>query len=329
MIIAMNSDRTEQRNITLDVLKGLGIILMIIGHVPSPIRKVIFSFHMPLFFFISGYLYKDRKASEIIAKNARKVLLPYFLTCLFIWLIFIIKDEKWQWGISIFLANGTDTVWGMSGLMVGPLWFLVCYVVAVLGFHFILRIKSISIQVLVLLSLWVTAFIIKRLYGLQPMCILNSVPAIFCLWMGYSIKNENIRELVFSRPATLIGLFVWIICLLFGSVSMAGLTYRLWILQLVGAFYAVYFLYVSLNFCRSNRLCWRQVLARIGKWSLAVLCIHSVDYMLNISSSLISLFNMSVVIGIPLNMLLKLFFAIMGVVTIKQIPLLRRVFEIN
>ena len=51
--------------------------------------------------------------------------------------------------------------------------------------------------------------------------------------------------------------------------------------------------------------------------------------MLNISSSIVLQWNMPNVIGIPLNMILKLVFAITGVIIIKQVPLLRKVFAIK
>ena len=247
MIIVMNSSKLEQRDYTLDALKGVGIILMIIGHVPSPIRNLIFSFHMPLFFFISGYLYKDRPVHDILIRNTKKVLLPYLITCIFIWSILIIWKHNWRWGLSILLANGTDTVWNFSGLMVGPLWFLACFFVATLGFHFILKLKERYNQVILLLSLWVVVFLIKRSFGLQPMSILNSVPAMCCLLMGYSANEESVKKYVFSRPAIAVGIIIWIVCLFYGNVSMAGLTYKLWILQLVGAYYIVFVLFKLLK----------------------------------------------------------------------------------
>ena len=239
----MISNKVIQRDLYLDGLKGVGIILMIIGHVMSPIRDLIFSFHMPLFFFISGYLYKDRDAKDILLRNAKKVLLPYTLTCLFIWLLFIVRDKNWQWGYSIFLANGTGTVWGFEGLMVGPLWFLVCYVVAILGFHFVLKIKGKIVQLFIVIILWGLAFIIKRFYGLQPLDILNAVPAMCCLWMGVVLKDKSIKKIVFSNSSIVMGSIIWIICLIYGKLSMAGLIYKLWIVQLIGAFYATVLLY--------------------------------------------------------------------------------------
>jgi fucose 4-O-acetylase-like acetyltransferase len=51
------------------IAKGIGIFLVVVGHFypeTSPdywtqIKKVIYSFHMPLFFILSGYLYTHDK----------------------------------------------------------------------------------------------------------------------------------------------------------------------------------------------------------------------------------------------------------------------------
>lgn len=43
----------------IDVAKGIGIILMVMGHtsMPDAINRWIYSFHMPLFFLLSGLLF--------------------------------------------------------------------------------------------------------------------------------------------------------------------------------------------------------------------------------------------------------------------------------
>lgn len=48
----------KARYSSLDIAKGLGIILVVLGHIiPENIwaRSIIYSFHMPLFFLISGF----------------------------------------------------------------------------------------------------------------------------------------------------------------------------------------------------------------------------------------------------------------------------------
>ena len=47
--------RAEQRNTVIDIIKALGIILMVMGHAGAPITQWIYLFHMSLFFIVSGY----------------------------------------------------------------------------------------------------------------------------------------------------------------------------------------------------------------------------------------------------------------------------------
>ena len=65
-----------KRDLTFDIAKGIGIFLVIIEHMPSfmPewIRIYISSFHMPLFFFISGYFAKEIKNREEFTAKLKK-----------------------------------------------------------------------------------------------------------------------------------------------------------------------------------------------------------------------------------------------------------------
>lgn len=76
-----------KRLLYLDSLKGLLIILVIIGHavqftIPEYeknfIFRFIYSFHMPLFFFISGFLANRGKYdSDVVKKRAYQLLIPF------------------------------------------------------------------------------------------------------------------------------------------------------------------------------------------------------------------------------------------------------------
>lgn len=78
----------------IDLLKGFGIVLMIIGHLvwgnafqlPHPHKYLalyIYSFHMPLFFFISGYLYKCLKFKSFLKRKFKSLIIPYLAFGLF------------------------------------------------------------------------------------------------------------------------------------------------------------------------------------------------------------------------------------------------------
>ena len=56
-----------KRDIMIDVLKGMGIATVVIGHIEGFWFTImpVYSFHMPLFFFISGFLFSLTNESFI------------------------------------------------------------------------------------------------------------------------------------------------------------------------------------------------------------------------------------------------------------------------
>ena len=55
----------------IDCAKGIAILLVIIGHtIGYPIREMIFSFHMPLFFILAGAVHRySDNFTRIMAKS--------------------------------------------------------------------------------------------------------------------------------------------------------------------------------------------------------------------------------------------------------------------
>lgn len=78
-----------QRLISFDIAKAICIILVVIGHyVPdySPlwyvgVHDVIYTFHMPLFMFASGFIYmatkKDIPYRDFLLKKVKRLMVPY------------------------------------------------------------------------------------------------------------------------------------------------------------------------------------------------------------------------------------------------------------
>ena len=61
-------------------LKGFAIILVVLGHISSPLSSFIYSFHMPLFFIVSGFFLNpiNQFKSEII-KFFKRLFKPFFI----------------------------------------------------------------------------------------------------------------------------------------------------------------------------------------------------------------------------------------------------------
>jgi polysaccharide biosynthesis protein PslL len=120
------------RNLTVDVAKGIGIILVVIGHNWSVLHpkgelfRIIFSFHLPLFFFLSGiFLKASNSLSTFLGSRAELLLKPYFivLTTLgltqLLWAVLrgtvTIGNVYYWWGLAY--STGKTISWA-------PLWFL-------------------------------------------------------------------------------------------------------------------------------------------------------------------------------------------------------------
>ena len=73
---------TNNRISWIDMAKGYGILAVFTGHLVqgTVIGDFVYSFHLPLFFFISGYLFSVKESfPKFFAHKCRTILLPYFV----------------------------------------------------------------------------------------------------------------------------------------------------------------------------------------------------------------------------------------------------------
>lgn len=68
----------------IDVMRGIGIFLVVFAHIHAAegksINGFIYTFHMPLFFFVSGFVYrkKEEKFQQFLRKKTAAIVVPYF-----------------------------------------------------------------------------------------------------------------------------------------------------------------------------------------------------------------------------------------------------------
>ena len=83
----MSQLKTKQYNITFCILSALAIIMVAAGHIGYPILTVgelfpYYSFHVPLFMFISGYFYRESEEEQpllYVKKKVLRLLVPYMV----------------------------------------------------------------------------------------------------------------------------------------------------------------------------------------------------------------------------------------------------------
>lgn len=144
----------QKKRVTyLDMAKGVGIVLMVTGHLIGsvqtidyktyfePIYQWIASFHMPLFFIISGILLwitkeESRDLCQSIYRKARTLLLPYatfsiiyivmnIYTCIFHPDLLEFSDLG-KFFIYTLTFRGVSVLWFLPTLFFGKVLFLWC-----------------------------------------------------------------------------------------------------------------------------------------------------------------------------------------------------------
>ena len=80
----------------LDVGKGIGMVLVIFAHdhIPKTLKTFIYTFHMPLFFFLSGFLFspaKYRSSSSFFISKCKSLIIPYFSFSIIVYIWFLVR----------------------------------------------------------------------------------------------------------------------------------------------------------------------------------------------------------------------------------------------
>lgn len=126
----------------LDMVKGIGIILVVFGHstcAPAEVLTWIVSFHMPLFFIVSGMLIyhvreEDRNMKVCVRKKLKTLMLPYITFSIIyilikIFFLFVIpswmtKDQLLQAIYQTVTLYGISVMWFLPALFLGQIVFL-------------------------------------------------------------------------------------------------------------------------------------------------------------------------------------------------------------
>ena len=132
----------------LDMTKGLGMILVLIGHLQGdsiftfspyiqPLCVFVFSFHMPMFFIVSGILMAVKNDEvkpfrDVAASRFRGIMIPYFWFSFFYLLVVVVALVKGEVAPQTLYLNiwyilslyGMNVLWFLPALYLGELLFI-------------------------------------------------------------------------------------------------------------------------------------------------------------------------------------------------------------
>lgn len=147
--------RMKQNFSHIDVAKGFGILLVVLGHnviVGYELHRIIFSFHVPLFFFLSGLFFSPEIAFSQLLMNKTKSLLKPYAIFMILGSLYVAYRHCPLFDYLVYILYGTpfSPLW-----FVTHLWLLFVFawgVTRLTGFHYRQGIQKIVIIGVLFLS---------------------------------------------------------------------------------------------------------------------------------------------------------------------------------
>lgn len=187
----------------IDISKVIGIYLVILGHyiyylnlpiIQSPayvLLKVIFLFHMPLFFIISGVLYKQDNFRTILNKTFQQLIKPYFLICFIsIAIGILLTYDDFSFKLLVRNIIGVFTGGDLFGKAVlsysGAMWFCFSLILIKLLFQIAENQKCGRIIHLLLITIGIGVMYIGNKF---PLKICPSLVGYVFFYIGYKSKQ--------------------------------------------------------------------------------------------------------------------------------------------
>ena len=218
-----------------NILKGIGIILVVVAHLWLDMTRYLYMFHLPLFFFISGYLYNEKKygddpylhlASRIKSSWMKYVAYFWVLILLHNVLVELKLEYLWTKPYSI-----SDVFYQMIAVLFGTgesafglaLWFVPVLVIATCLLGFIVSfsrkisaytnikcLKYIFQFVVVLICTLIGYYFEDKELVMHANAHVSLVVMPF-LWGGYLLRNSKIdfKQYLYFIPAVICGIIVY------------------------------------------------------------------------------------------------------------------------
>lgn len=246
----------EKRIDWIDSLKGIGILLVMLAHtnIPEKWKIFILTFHMPLFFFISGFLFNPKKYNNTLGFLKKKLfglIIPYFFLSIILYFYWIVFENRY------FSPTNIDIFRPIAGIFYGVnqydfmpmndvLWFIPCLFVVELLFYFINKYSKNDYEILIflVLSSILGYLCMNHLKVRLPWSIDTALSALPFYGVAYLISKNKVKSVLVSLQSRIVLIMVCFyvtlkISYINGLVAMVGNLYKNFFYFYIGAFIGI------------------------------------------------------------------------------------------
>lgn len=295
-------EKTAERRLHyVDVAKGIGIYLIVLGHAfVGFVSQVIYVFHVPAFFFLSGFVYRKKTARVFWREKLMRLYVPYLIFALLSILLFSVLGEFMASRLGLELES--NSLWeSLAGMLYGnprtglmrwnrPLWFVLCLISVYLlaGFTEIAAARFGKAARFLAMALgfgggWLFS---EPLHGIAlPFCLEHALLGLVYFELGVLCRNLGLGDKLGEFAKRKLPGLLTAVALL---AAVCGISYYIGVAQMI-----------SMEFGRSYLLCFfaslcgilflllislylqgSRLLQRLGQCSLAILMMHKFPLLL-------------------------------------------------
>lgn len=203
----------KKRDPYWDIMKGIGALCIVAGHAAwGKIGTYVYTFHLAIFFFISGYLFKPEYAKDpwrYIGSRFKNLYGKYVMYS-FIFILLhnvMIKlslySANGQWGMQPYTINDILTnlfnamLFGTNETLLEALWFVITLLMAMCIFcfiqHYLGKIKNKTANIIISWLVYLVVAYVGTYIEMQDLqftertqCVLMMVPLVF---LGYKFRE--------------------------------------------------------------------------------------------------------------------------------------------
>ncbi len=272
-----------------DIAKGVAIFCIIAGHMRNTIiNNFVFTFHVPIFFLISGYFLKsNRPFKEFVTKKYNQLIRPYIITCICVIvgvslsniirthsLEHLVQDVK-TWFIASLYGSGTieySSPFYMK--QIGAIWFLLASFTAVVIVRYFIEYKHGWLGVVVLAYV---GYKTGQMVWL-PLSIQAGMTAAVFVYLGWLSNKYKL----FEHPAPHMWIsgaaIIWLFGILFcGKLYVVRNHFENGLFDIVVAVAGSYLVIVICQIIDKQTKYLANLLEFYGKNTLTILCMHEVE----------------------------------------------------
>jgi fucose 4-O-acetylase-like acetyltransferase len=199
------------RDSSIDVLKGIGIVIIAMGHIDSTgiggaFITYLYTFNVALFFVIAGYMWRAKPGESflsVIGTKFRQVYVPYLVLFLISLLyghlvVRFVFDQyviPFEWGATIKALLFSSEWLNSVPTFNFALWFLPIFFIASVTFQLLQLITNPKAYLIVVGALIAISLPVQLLLPGRPILTINVLPVALALMAcGYLLKRYRVVE---------------------------------------------------------------------------------------------------------------------------------------